>query len=41
VTLEGLSRAEIEDLADLCMCLLFDEEEPYSWNYDLCPNDIY
>jgi hypothetical protein len=41
VTLEGLSRAEIEDLADLCMCLLFDEEQPYTWHYEIEPNDVY
>lgn len=40
-TLEGLTRKDVEEIADLSLCLLFDEREEYTWHTDFQPNDVY
>ena len=40
-TLEGLSRDDVEQIADLALCLLFKEGEPYTWSSEFEPNDVY
>ena len=41
VTLDGLSYQDVESLADLAFCLLYRDGEPFTWNNELQPNDIY
>jgi hypothetical protein len=41
VTVEGLCQQEIQDLADLFLCLLYRDGEPYTWHSELEPNDVY
>lgn len=41
ITFEGLSRKEVEDLADLFMCLLYNEDDEYTWHHDFEPNDVF
>jgi hypothetical protein len=40
-TLEGLSRSEVEEIADLALALLFTEGESYTWHSEFEPNDVY
>jgi hypothetical protein len=40
-TLDGLTQTDVEGLADLFMCLLYRDEEPYTWHSELEPNDVY
>jgi hypothetical protein len=40
-TLEGLSRDEVEQIADLALCLLFKKGEPYTWHSEFEPNDVF
>ena len=41
LTFDGLSRQDIESLADLAMCLLYRDGEPYTWSSEFEPNDVY
>lgn len=40
-SLDGLTHADVEDLADLFLCLLYRDDEPYAWHSEYEPNDIY
>lgn len=41
LTLDGLSRYDIESLADLLLLLLYDPQEEYTWQYDFPTNDVH
>ena len=40
-SLDGLGHYDVEDLADLFLCLLYREGEPYTWHSEFEPNDVY
>ena len=40
LTLESLTRHEVESLADLALCLLFSDEDEYTWHHEFEPNDV-
>lgn len=41
ISMEGLTFHEVESLADLFLCLLYREGEPYTWHSEFEPNDVY
>jgi len=43
VTLDGLSRHDVETVADLALSLLFcdEEAEQYTWHAEFEPNDVF
>ena len=41
LTLDGLSYRDVESLADLAYCLLYRDDEPYTWHNEFEPNDVY
>jgi hypothetical protein len=41
MTLEALSRHEVEEIADLALSLLFCDGESYTWHSEFEPNDVF
>jgi hypothetical protein len=39
--LDGLTHGDMESLADLFLCLLYREGEPYTWHSEFEPNDVF
>ena len=40
-SLEGLTQNDVEGLADLFLCLLYRDGEPYTWHSEYEPNDVF